>query len=120
MYLFKRKHDAPENEQSEEVAYWRKANQIREWFAENIGVENCKEIPVTKENLEDLRDNCLAVLFDRTNADSLLPTSSGFFFGTTDYDEWYFEQVNDTVDMLNTVLETTDWDHEYIYYYEWW
>ena len=49
-------------------------------------------------------------------AEELLPTQSGFFFGGTNYDQWYFEDIVDTIDILTKVLETTDFDREMITY----
>lgn len=43
-----------------------------------------------------------------TNAEEmakLLPTTCGCFFGSTDYDENYLEDVNDTIDILDQVIE---------------
>jgi hypothetical protein len=50
---------------SEEVGYWRKANQIHNWFVENVqyGVDDCDyHDEVTKETLEELLDACQRVL----------------------------------------------------------
>ena len=57
------------------------------------------------------------------NADEvakLLPTQGGFFFGGTDYDNWYMRGVEDTIDVLTRVLETTDFEKEMIYYRSSW
>lgn len=35
----------------------------------------------------------------------LLPTQQGFFFGNTDYDEWYLQSVDDTIEILERTLE---------------
>ena len=35
----------------------------------------------------------------------ILPTQSGFFFGCTDYDEWYMKDIDYTIEMLEKVLE---------------
>jgi hypothetical protein len=119
MYLEKRKVNS---KKYEEIAYWRKANQIREWFNYHLenGVENCKHTLVSKEDLEQLLEDCKKVLEDHTLAEDLLPTSDGFFFGSTDYDEWYFEDLEETVKMLEQILKETDFENEVIYYYEWW
>jgi len=45
------------------------------------------------------------VLADTSVAEEHLPTQSGFFFGGTDYDEWYWQQLEDTVKQLDRVLE---------------
>lgn len=119
MYLEKRRTN---NEEYEEIAYWRKANQIREWFNSYLenGVENCEHTLVSKEDLEQLLEDCKKVLEDHTLAEDLLPTSSGFFFGSTDYDDEYFEELEETVKMLEQILKETDFENEDIYYYEWW
>ena len=57
------------------------------------------------------------------NADevaALLPTQGGFFFGCTDYDDWYMRGIEDTIDILTKVLETTDFEKEMIYYRSSW
>lgn len=119
MYLEKRKVNS---EEYVEIAYWRKANQIREWFNSHLenGVENCEYVQVSKEDLEQLLEDCKKVLENHDLAEDLLPTSSGFFFGSTDYDEWYFEDLEETVKMLEQILEETDFENEDVYYYEWW
>lgn len=38
-------------------------------------------------------------------AEALLPTTSGFFFGGTQYDQYYIEDLKETVKGLNQVLE---------------
>ena len=105
-----------------ELCYWRKANQIRQWFCDHLenGVENCTHSLVTKENIEELIDTCKIVLKEHSLAASLLPTTSGFFFGSTDYNEWYFKELESTIEKLEEALTLVDWDNEEVYYYEWW
>ena len=90
-----------------EAMYWRKANAIHNWFVreEQEGVDNCAEYNVSTEALAELRDICNKVLVDPSKADELLPPQSGFFFGSTDVDEWYLEQLKYTVDRLDVLLE---------------
>lgn len=103
-----------------DAAYWRKANQIRKWFVENLeNFQDNGETKVQEEDLEKLVDTCKKVLADHSLAEKLLPCSEGFFFGDDKYDEWYFNQLEDTVDMIEKVLNETDWDNEEIYYWEW-
>ncbi len=100
----------------EEVAYWRKANQIHNWFVTNVqnGVDECQSSYVSREKLEELLDVCKKVTEDNSLAESLLPSASGFFFGGTDYDEWYFRDVANTIQFLEEILsdESAD-DFEY-------
>lgn len=53
-------------------------------------------------------------------ARDLLPTTSGFFFGGIDYDEWYLRDVKNTIAIINKVLDTTDFEKEMIYYVSSW
>lgn len=41
-------------------------------------------------------------------AAELLPTTSGFFFGSTEYDQWYFEDLKYTVEALEPLIEKND------------
>lgn len=106
-----------------EVAYWRKANQIRQWFVNNCDYDpeaDCEYFRVTKEQLEQLVSDCKKVLENHECAEEIMPTSSGFFFGYTDYDEYYFYQLEYTIEQITRVIEETDWENEIVEYFEWW
>lgn len=53
-------------------------------------------------------------------AQGLLPTQKGFFFGGTDYDQWYMRDIISTIEILTKVLEETDFDREMIVYTSSW
>lgn len=53
-------------------------------------------------------------------AAELLPTQSGFFFGGTDYDQWYMQDIEQTIEILTEVLDTTDFDVDMIVYCSSW
>ena len=57
---------------------------------------------------------------DPSVAMGLLPTTSGFFFGSTDYDEYYVNDIKETIDIVTKVLETTDFEKEMVYYVSSW
>lgn len=57
---------------------------------------------------------------DSTVARRLLPTQSGFFFGGTEYDQWYLEDIKHTVEVVENVLATTDFEHEIVMYSSSW
>ena len=103
----------------EEAGYWRKQNQIHRWFVENIqnGTDDCGEYYVSKTDLETLLELCEKVKADNSLADELLPGASGFFFGGTDYDEWYFNGIDNTIEILKEALE--DENGEYLYSSSW-
>jgi len=109
-----------------EIGYWRKANQIHAWFVENIqdGEDECKKHYVSVEKLQELLDEVNEVL-DADNSEEkaleLLPPTSGFFFGSAVIDEYYFNDLKRTKDMLEGILSNEeligDWD---IYYQSSW
>jgi len=90
------------------VAYWRKANAIHDWFVREVqgGEDDCKTYHVPREKLMELEELCRRVVQsgEPEVAAELLPTASGFFFGGTEYDEYYFEQIDWTAKRLAEVL----------------
>jgi len=88
-----------------EVGYWRKANQIHAWFVKNVqeGEDDCGSYDVEWDKLAELRKVCKAVLERRELAEELLPSESGFFFGGTEYDEYYFDQLERTVEIIDAI-----------------
>ena len=136
-----------------EIAYWRKANEIHNYFVEYVqhGVDDCGTYDVSKKQLEDLLYKCkeverIAVLekskvvngytFENgkeipmyedgeviVNAEevaAILPTQGGFFFGSTDYDKYYMEDIKYTIDILEKILEETDFGTEAVCYHSSW
>ena len=113
--------DGEVREVSFEAMYWRKANAIHRWFVDKVqgGVDNCAEYYVDTEDLKELRYRCNEILLDPSKAKELLPPQSGFFFGSTDVDEWYLEDLKDTVDRLDVLLELPQVkDHNISFYYQ--
>lgn len=102
------------------VAYWRKANAIHEWFVQNVqdGVDECQETWVSREQLQELIDICKQVLQDPKKAEELLPTRSGFFFGSTEYDDWYKQDLQYTVERLEKILADPAFGKGIDFYYQ--
>ena len=100
-----------------QAAYWRKANMIHQWFVTNVqgGEDECKPHDVDREMLQALIDRCKRVIADPTLAAAELPVQSGFFFGSVEYDEWYFDDLKETVEMLEKALAAfgDSWSFEY-------
>ena len=96
-----------------EVGYWRKANQIHNWFMQNCArrdeydnpIDDCRPIEITVDKLEKLLDDCKKVLADHSLAKELLPTADGFFFGSTAYDDYYLGQIEQTIEIIGPVLK---------------
>ncbi len=105
-----------------DVGYWRKANQIHYWFVKNIQNNNDdqNEYWVPRERLEKLLEICKKVLESKSKnlAKKLLPTQSGFFFGSNKYDDNYYFQVEKTIKILEKALKLPKkWE---FYYSSWW
>lgn len=103
-----------------EVAYWRKANAVHAWFVDNVqgGQDECEPHRVTRVQLEELRDLCRDSL-ERRDPFGLQPRS-GFFFGSTDIDEWYWKDLQDTVEMIdNSLSDPRLEDLEFVYQSSW-
>lgn len=104
------------------VGYWRKANAIHGWFVQNVqdGKDECLPHDVERDQLTALCDLCKGLLAmppgeDRDDAArEQLPPMSGFFFGSTDVDENYWYDVQDTVNQIEAALKLPDkWDFKY-------
>lgn len=106
----------PVKEVTIEAGYWRKANQIHKWFVENVqeGEDDCRPYYVGREDLEKLRALCQQVLDFRHLAVDKLPPQEGFFFGSTDVDEYYWQDLEATIQIIDECLALPkEWDFEY-------
>lgn len=142
----------------ENVGYWRKANQIHNWFVANVqnNTDDCGTYEVSEEQLNSLLAVCKEIKLKRplipgtiinghtaqsgegfkpnyeegqlmSNshiAAKLLPSKPGFFFGSTDYDQYYMEDIDNTIEIIETLLKEKDPGKEYlngcIYYHSSW
>jgi hypothetical protein len=93
------------------VMYWRKANAIHQWFVDNFGngVDECQQIGVPRDGLEALLNLCDIILgASEANRNAIaeehLPPQAGFFFGSTEIDEWYWKDLEETRDSLKRIL----------------
>lgn len=104
-----------------EAVYWRKANAIHKWFVDNVqdGEDDCGYYDVSTEDLQTLRDLCQRVLDFKHLANELLPVQSGFFFGGTDYDEWYFAELERTAKEITVLLDPKFKRWGFLYHSSW-
>jgi hypothetical protein len=102
-----------------EAMYWRKANAIHDWFVKNVqkGVDDCGTYYVSNDKLKELLELCKEVWANKGKACELLPTASGFFFGTVEYDDWYFENIQDTIARLESLLSNQQITDNFIFEY---
>ena len=88
------------------IGYWRKANMIHNWFVENIqnGNDDCNPYYVNFDQLDNLKQLCQDII-DKKKSPEFLPPTSGFFFGSTDIDEYYYQDLEDTVAIIDNALK---------------
>ena len=96
------------------IITWRKANAIHKFFVDEVqeGNDNCERHYVAREKLQELLDRITTILDIKTpvaremKAEELLPTDiEGCFFGSKEYDDWYYENLEDTKKTLEKVFE---------------
>ena len=103
-----------------EAIYWRKMNAIHRWFVKNVqhDIDDCRKYYVPIETLVVLRNLLKEILHNKDLAAELLPTQIGFFFGSDDYDEWYFSEVERTEKELGEIVDNWSDDFDISYYYQ--
>lgn len=86
------------------VGYWRKFNALHAWFVENVqkGEDNCGQYIVKEEKLLKLQKDLMELTPE--NVAKKLPTQEGFFFGAVDYDEYYWQDVEQTKALVSYLL----------------
>ena len=101
-------------------AYWRKANQIHKWFVDNVqrGVDDCGNYYVSRDKLQELLDLVNRALAERNP--TLLSPQGGFFFGSTDIDEWYWNDLKNTKAKLERIFALPEMSDLSFYYSSSW
>ena len=129
-----------------ELMYWRKANQIHNWFVKNCqdGVDDCGRYVITVSDLKKLKELCEKVLtmtevkqeqrptypngwFSEPVhvmqdvrlltedgikfASEHLPSRSGFFFGSTDYDDNYVWDLENTIEQIDGAIDSLNCEY---------
>jgi hypothetical protein len=102
---------------NQDVGSWRKANQVHNFFVTQVqgGKDECQRSYVPNKVLINLREICKNILdckndFGADNETTqliikdCLPPSQGFFFGGTEIDEWYFADLEHTVELLKDIV----------------
>ena len=104
------------------IGYWRKANAIHNWFVQNVqdNRDECQKSYVSAQDLRDLREACQAVLATQNNSlvsvaevaeDNGLAPLAGFFFGGTEYDEYYYDDLEYTIKMIDRIEKSGVFDN---------
>ena len=100
-------------ENFEFLAYFRKVNFLFEFFSGSLNEDETTAV-ITRGEMEELIDKCEFVLNNRDKASEILPTCDGFFFGSLDYDDYYFESVAKVLLSFQVILENYSDDYLYI------
>ena len=89
------------------VGYLRKANAIHSWLVDNCHneIDDCSEFVIPIKRLVELEDIIHEVICDKEKAETLLPTREGFLFGSLDYDEYYFKDLDYMYNLLVKVID---------------
>ena len=105
---------------TQEVAYWRKFNALHDWFVKNVqnGEDDCKEYAVYLEDFVklqlclslvlDAQNTCLAGRLSEEERDAIclenFPPTGGFFFGSKEIDDFYWEDVVSTKRIVESII----------------
>jgi hypothetical protein len=111
----------------EEVCYWRKANAIHKWFVQNVqgGEDNCGRYLVSEDSFRALIETIEKILNTPQKSKRIdlaaihLPVTSGFFFGSTEYDKYYIEDLQFTLEKFKEILKESE-DFPELYYESSW
>ena len=104
-----------------QIGYFRKFNALHGYLCDlDNGRDECQEILISKEELLRLLTTLITVDEDHSKAQKLLTATNGFFFGSLEYDEWYFADVKEAIEMCKLFLDHFDFDkYDLIYQASW-
>ena len=113
---------------TDEVAYWRKQNMLHHFILEQTGADpnmNCTYVEVPYEVLYEFIGRANDILKARGHnreflAEKVLPTHSGFLFGSSEYGKWYYEYLISIRADFRSIIQTTDFVNQTLYYSCWW
>lgn len=94
------------------VGYFRKVNCVYRYFEDNLTDETAW---VTKDECEDIVKRCSAVLENPDLASELMPTRSGFFFGSTEYDKYYFSDLKNVRKQFKSFIKYFKTDDDLVF-----
>ena len=106
------------NHEEDGVAYFRKVNFLYSYFKDKYEETALADRP----SIKALINTCKDVLEHRDEEYSRehLPTCDGFFFGSTEYDECYYEDVKDCIEQMSAILKDFNNNKDVILVDFWW
>ncbi len=107
---------------TEEMCHWRKFNALHEWFVKHVqqGNDDCGTYVVSPEDLRNLLKTLEAIKKNKNRAKEMLPPKEGFFFGSTEIDDYYFENVDDSIFTIKSLLAEPANTMSDLYYHSSW
>ena len=99
------------------VGYFRKVNCVYRYFEDKLTDETAW---VTKDECEDIVKRCSAVLENPDLASELMPTRNGFFFGSTEYDKYYFSDLRDVRKQFKSFIKYFKTDDDLVFIHMSW
>lgn len=102
----------------ENIGYWRKFNALHNFIIQTFaeGKDDCSDVYLDEDALILIYNTVKEVSINHSKAEELLPTTEGFFFGGTDYDEWYFKNIEETLTILRPYIDPQNNYHFDFYY----
>ncbi|AOM42863.1 hypothetical protein [Xenorhabdus hominickii] len=102
-----------------EVGYFRKVNSLFAWIESHVeSIGNCKPILISQDVLQKLASDLDKLI--PANCDELFPSRRGFFFGSDEYDECYWLDVEDVKNWVKGMLNDFDFESQNLYFWAWW
>lgn len=104
-----------------QIGYWRKFNALHSFIVDNYstnGEDDCRKIYLSLENLQEILDTLKKVKANPGNAEDILPPRAGFFFGSTQIDEWYMRDIEYSIELFEEVIATVKRNDKRKNYYE--
>lgn len=90
--------------------YWlRKVNSLQGYFEDNYHTQNCVEHGFSEDDVKHLKEVTDFILHHQDDHDyieSNLPPTQGFFYGSDEIDEWYFEDIKEINEIMTAILNT--------------
>lgn len=113
-YIYDRNFKSVERNVDYQIGYFRKFNALHSYIVKTFanGIDNCQDIFLDQEAVVKIKAALDSVLETPTeeSAKEALPTQSGFYFGSTSYDEDYFEDVREAAALMQNFLDHFDFD----------